>query len=180
VPHHHGDRESLILSHGTPHGANRRTSPIRPLPTTTSAKGRRSSTGKPKRTAVRGSREARTRAHHDCERGTTAAPLHRRRPTMPSPPSNKKVADLKAQIEAHRELSTSLAFDRTSVARLGGRRTSHPVADIVQCGPAPHKCLRELDLGDRPMAIDLTELAPQPGFEQRPLPYGDPEFHLAR
>ena len=40
---------------------------------------------------------------------TTAAPLDRRADAIAT--VEQKIADLKAQIEAHRELSTSLAFD---------------------------------------------------------------------
>jgi hypothetical protein len=48
------------------------------------------------------------RAHHDCEPGTTAAPLIAGDAIVTA---EQKIAELNSQIEANRDLSTSLAFD---------------------------------------------------------------------
>ena len=49
-------------------------------------------------------RSSRLRARNDRRAASSPAP-------MPSPPPNRRSSNLKAQIEAHRQLSTSLAFD---------------------------------------------------------------------
>ena len=64
----------------------------------------------PERPAVRRPGQARPGAHHDREPGAAAAPLHRRRRRHRDRRAEGR-GDLKAQIDAYRELSTSLAFD---------------------------------------------------------------------
>jgi MacB-like protein len=109
VRHRHDDRQSGILSHGTPHGA------IDELWRTGHRRLRRSQEAagrvleSPERTAIRRPGETRARADRDCERETTGAALHRG--CRCSCQRRTRLADLKAQIEAHRELSTSFAFD---------------------------------------------------------------------
>ena len=90
--------------------SNRRIMPSRPSATTTSAEDHWSNTGKPRTDNSQGTRRS-SRARSSRLRARNHRRIASSRAPMPSPLPSRKIADLKAQIEAHRELSTSLAFD---------------------------------------------------------------------
>jgi hypothetical protein len=84
----------------------------------------------------------------------TTAPLHSRRRCHRH--REQKIADLEALTEAHRALSVSRFRLKPIATRLspmavssGSGESINPVADIVQRGPACHKCLRKRDLQEQ-------------------------------
>ena len=86
--------------------------PSRPSPTTTIAEGRWSSTGKPRT----GSNPAKLARALITIAGERRPPRRFIAGADAIATAEQKVADLKAQIDAHRDLSTSLDLDREPAA----------------------------------------------------------------
>ena len=89
VRHHHHHRQSGVLPHGAPHGADRRTTPSRPSRTTTSAERSSSSFGKPRMASNpatrRSSRERSSSSRARSRRRAASSPA-----PMPSPPRSRR------------------------------------------------------------------------------------------
>jgi hypothetical protein len=73
---------------------------------------------RPERAAARRSGQARAGARHDCRRGAAAARFIAGADAIGL--TDQKVADLQAQIDAYRDLSTSLALDGSSPLKARG------------------------------------------------------------